>query len=308
MKHTYLFLLLFSCAGCSGQQNNSAKAEHTEDSPTFRMISIPSILTEPAERADYLVKHYWDNFDFSDTAYIHLPAVTEQALADYIDIMPHVSLQTASASIREMLEKTKVEARMFAHFTALYEKYLYDPNSPMRNDELYIPVLQTLLASQTISEVDKIRPAHQLEIALKNRVGEKAIDFTYTLANGQTSTLYRVASDYTLLFFYNPDCNNCKEVAQQLQASSVTDRLIKEKRLKILAIYPDEDLQAWKEHLPDIPQDWINSYDDGSRLKEEEVYDLKAIPTLYLLDKEKKVLLKDATFDLLEYFLQQSTD
>jgi thiol-disulfide isomerase/thioredoxin len=304
MKHVYLFLLFFPCAGCSGQQNNGAKTEQAEDPRTFRMISIPGILTEPTERANYLAKHYWDLFDFSDTAYIHLPAVTETALADFIDIMPHVSPEVAPASIKEMLEKTKVEARMFAHFAALYEKYLYDPNSPMRNDELYIPVLQTLLASETISEADNIRLAHQLEIALRNRVGERATDFAYTLPNGQTSTLHRMASDYTLLFFYNPDCHNCKEVAALLQASPVIARLMEEKRLKILAVYPDEDLRAWRTHLPDIPQEWINAYDDGARLKEDEAYDLKAIPTLYLLDKEKRVLLKDTTCDLLEQFLQ----
>lgn len=43
-------------------------------------------------------------------------------------------------------------------------------------------------------------------------------------------------------------------------------------------------------------------------LKNDEIYDLKAIPTLYLLNKEKKVLLKDATFQQIENYLSQTTN
>jgi hypothetical protein len=34
-----------------------------------------------------------------------------------------------------------------------------------------------------------------------------------------------------------------------------------------------------------------------------ELYDLKAMPTLYLLDKDKKVLLKDAPVEQVEQYL-----
>ena len=40
-------------------------------------------------------------------------------------------------------------------------------------------------------------------------------------------------------------------------------------------------------------------------IKEKNLYDLKAIPTLYLLDKNKKVLLKDAVVGQIEQYLQQ---
>lgn len=38
--------------------------------------------------------------------------------------------------------------------------------------------------------------------------------------------------------------------------------------------------------------------------KGKNLYDLKAIPTLYLLDKDKKVLLKDATVAQIDQYLQ----
>ena len=52
------------------------------------------------------------------------------------------------------------------------------------------------------------------------------------------------------------------------------------------------------------PKEWINGYDKKLVIKEKNLYDLKAIPTLYLLDKDKKVLLKDATVAQIDQYLQ----
>jgi hypothetical protein len=73
--------------------------------------------------------------------------------------------------------------------------------------------------------------------------------------------------------------------------------------LKVLAVYPDENLEIWKKHLNDLPPAWINSYDQSQTIRQHQTYDLKAIPTLYLLDESKRVLLKDATATTIhEYF------
>ena len=41
-------------------------------------------------------------------------------------------------------------------------------------------------------------------------------------------------------------------------------------------------------------------------IDQKSLYDLKAIPTLYLLDKDKTVLLKDATAEEIEEYLQKN--
>lgn len=295
------FPLIFN--SCQGQR--AAKTENTDSTPrTFEMVSLPSMITDPEERAKYLVEHYWDKFNFTDTAYVHLPEITEQAVSNYIDLMKYVSPEVASSSIKGMMQKAEADSLVFAHMAGLYEKYLYDPNSPMRDESLYIQVLESILSAPVFDEVNKIRPAHLLELALKNRIGESATDFTYTLADGKAGTLYNIKTPYLLLFFYNPDCHACKEITEETSKSPLITQLLADKTLKVLAVYPDEDLEAWKKHIPDVPANWINSFDKSVSLKNDEIYDLKAIPTLYLLDKDKKVILKDVTFSQLEEFLQ----
>lgn len=296
------FSLIFNA--CSGQQASQTKVEK-DGTPTFEMVAVPSVITEPAERAEYLAKHYWDTFDFTDTTYIHFPEITEQAVSNYIGIVNYVSPETASSSLKQMMAKAAADSVMFSYFAGLYEKYLYDPNSPLRNETLYVNILESVLAAPVWDEVNKIRPAHLLELALKNKVGSPATDFTYTRANGEEGRLYGLKADYLLLFFYNPDCHACKELTDQLASSGLIKGWLQEKYLKILAVYPDEDLTAWKNHLSYMPTEWVNSYDKTLSIKNDEVYDLKAIPTLYLLDKAKKVILKDATFNQIEDFLQE---
>jgi hypothetical protein len=298
-----LWILFVNCNGQKAPKASGIPAAESEAAPSFQMVTIPSVLTGPDERAEYLMRHYWDHFDFSDTAYIHLPEITEQAFVDYIEIMPYTSVPVVAESVKDMLAKAEAERKVYLYFVDLYEKYLYDPNSPMRNDEFFIPVLEAMLSSAAVEE--KTRPAYLLELARRNRPGAKAADFTYTLADGKKATLYSIRSEYTILFFYNPDCRNCREVSGQLQASPVIQHLTQEGRIRILAFYPDEDISAWRNHLLHIPGEWINSYDATARVKDDEIYDLKAIPTLYLLDKEKIVLLKDPTFEQLEIYLRQ---
>lgn len=269
----------------------------------FRLPDIPDSLTDPGQRADYLSVHYWDNFDFTDTTGIASPGKTEQILSDYIAILPYVSDQMAQGSIHELMYRAEQGKHLFPFFAELLEKYLYDPNSPFRNEEYYLHVLRYIEASPALDEIQKIRFAYQLSSVLKNRKGTKAADFTYTLSAGDKNRMHNIQSDYLLLYFNNPDCHACEEIQAGLEASPIVSKAIKSDRLKVLAVYPDEDLTEWKTHPSRMPACWLNSYDAGQRIKGKELYDLRAIPSLYLLDKNKTVLVKDGTIEQVEQLL-----
>ena len=157
MKYLYVLLLTLTVNACSGQRNQKTEESNVAP-PTFEMVSVPTLITDPVERAEYLVKHYWDKFDFKDTTYIHEPQVTEQALSNYIDLMNYVSPAAMSSSVKAMMKQTEQDSAMFQYFSEMMEKYLYDPNSPLRNEEMYIAVLEYLTESSSLSDVEKIRP------------------------------------------------------------------------------------------------------------------------------------------------------
>jgi len=299
-------LCLVACK--SGNASGLNKNEAAQDSVIkFTLPAVPPMLTAPELRADFVVRHYWDNVNFADTNYIHHPEVTEQAWADYCNILNHVPLETAQEAMRKTIDRANASKKMFTYITGLADKYLYDPNSPVRNEEFYLPVLEAMIDSPLLEEIEKSRPKALWELAQKNRVGTKARNFKYTTATGAQGSLYQQQAEYTLLFFNNPGCHACAETIEALKNAPAINQLIEQKRLTVLAVYPDEELSEWRRHQNEFPKEWINGYDKKTVIKEQNLYDLKAIPTLYLLNKEKTVLLKDAAAQAVEKYLQMKS-
>ncbi len=318
---TIILLILFTFAACKSKEakpseensTNTSEEPITNNTPeeSFPIPPIPVMMTNPEEIMNYLSEHFWDLYNFSDTTLINQPDITEQGLVDYLQLLNQLPKSSAERSINIMLNKAKPHPTMYNHFAELYEKYLYDPNSPFRNEELYIPITQHLIASGLLSDAKREVCKFQLEMAQKNRVGTTATDFTYTLVDGDKNNIHSLQSSYLILFFTNPDCPACASTTKQIVNSKALQGIfalnsINNKMLTVLSIYPDASVDEWRKALPTLPQKhWINSYDDGEVIINKRLYDLKAIPTLYLLDKEKKVVLKDVTLREIEaYFMK----
>ena len=279
-----------------------------KDKAAFTLPRIPSVITTSRARASYLVLHYWEHFNFRDTALISRPEITEQAFVNFLDVLPEVPLQEAEKGITALMDSAASDSAMYVHFTNLASKYLYEPNSPFRNEEYYIPVLRHIIALPRMEEPDKSRPRFLLDMALKNRPGEVAADFVYTRTNGSRGRLRRISADYTLLFFNSPDCEDCRRVKDYMAASErfagmTGEGSARRPRLVILAVYPDEDVEQWRAAA--YPPCMLNVHDASQAINRHRLYDLKAVPCLYLLDADKRVLLKDVTVEHVELYLRE---
>lgn len=298
MKNLFMAVLaaaamLCGCGGCGGRNAASAVADVADSGQrVFRPATPPAMLT-PEQQAGYLNEHFWDTFDFADTLFL-AEADTMQMMTSFaLYVQQFVPDSLAAESMSRLFEKAAVSKPMLEYFAMLAENVLHDPNSQFRNDELYIPVLETVLASDLLDKYERMPYEYDLEIARQNRIGRKANDFRYTLASDRSARMYDIRADYLLLFISNPGCPMCRDVRERIKASKVLTDLVGQGRMKVLVIYPDADLKSWREHLPEYPESWINAYDYGREITKQRLYDLRAIPSLYLLDADKRVLAKD---------------
>lgn len=78
--------------------------------------------------------------------------------------------------------------------------------------------------------------------------------------------------------------------------------------LTVLSLYPDKQLDLWYKHAKDFPPQWIVACDPVQAIDREQLYDLQAIPSLYLLDQDKTVLLKDAAYEQIEQRLNEAEE
>lgn len=309
------FLVIYSCSSSKKTQidatgDDSLKLEQTIVPDTFVLPNIPAEITNSDARAEYLVMNYWNRFDFSDEKLTQRPEITEQAFVDYVNILSYVSFDKAKESLSQTLKKAEADNTMYSYFATLFDKYFYGANSPFRNEEFYIPVLQEFVKSDLLSDADKSRYQFQLELVVKNRVGQTANDFSYTLASGQSQKLHSIKSEYLVLMFSNPGCSTCASVTYALTQSASLNQAFSmnsptRTMITVLTVFPDADKDEWLLHLPQMPANWIHSYDKGMTITKEKLYDIKAIPTLYLLDKDKKVILKDTSIEAIESFFEK---
>ena len=120
-----------------------------------------------------------------------------------------------------------------------------------------------------------------------------AANFSYVTRDGKRRSLRDTkVNGSLLLIFYDPDCDHCKEIMAELQANGTLSAAIVGGRMTVLAVYAGEDRELWQETAPSLPERWIVGL-DTSDLEEKGLYVLRAMPTLYLLDSDKKVILKD---------------
>jgi hypothetical protein len=79
-----------------------------------------------------------------------------------------------------------------------------------------------------------------------------------------------------------------------MSSSPDISALIDAGRLKVVDVYIDQEVDDWKAHIDEYPKNWINGYDHGYTIRTDLVYNVRGIPSVYLLDKDKTVLMKDA--------------
>ena len=203
--------------------------------------------------------------------------------------------------------RMEADSTAYRRFGLLGEKYLNEPNSPMRNEDFYIAVLEQMLQSDRLQEWEKIRPADRLKQAHKNRPGMKAADFTYVTVHGDNSRMSRLKAQYTMLFFYDPDCSNCRKFEKLFAEIPAFVEMVENGTLRVLAIYPDENREEWAAKAVYMPQGWIVGWNKAGDIRTRQLYDIRATPTIYLLDGRKRVILKDTSMEqLIDYLATQA--
>ena len=151
-----LIILMFF-PSCAGQQQKTVQEEVKR---SFTLPQVPSMLNTPEARAQFVSEHYWDNFDFADTAYIHLPDITEQALVNFMDLMQHVRQDVVESSISILYEKAAPHSPMLWHFWETMSRYWNDPNSPLKNEKMIITLCKQIEKLPQLKETHKQRASY----------------------------------------------------------------------------------------------------------------------------------------------------
>lgn len=124
-------------------------------------------------------------------------------------------------------------------------------------------------------------------------IGKIAPDIIMTNQNGQKQSLHDFESPFTVLFFWSPDCAACKASAPKLVD------FVNNHRDKGVAVFSvctnqgNEEPLCWT-GVEDLGMNvLLNTTDPDGSSHFMDIYDIKRIPQVYVLDRDKKILIKN---------------
>lgn len=283
---------------------------------------LPANLKDPKNKADSLAAynffkaHYWDGVDFWDARVSRTPASLFEAKLDkYFEevVSPHpdsvikeidwmLGYASISADMTQFLllkfvnrylnQKYMWEDAVFVH---LFEKYFSNKKYPWLTDK----------GVKTITD-----RAYSL---MANIMGTQASDIELPDSSGKNITLYNQQSPFLIVCFWDPVCGHCKEIVPQLD--SIYKAKWKSYGLKIYSVAKETD-GTKKDWLSFIREhslgEWTNVYcskaDEKARIDAgipgySQLYDVQTFPTLYLLDKDKRIIAKKLSWQQMDEIL-----
>lgn len=267
-------------------------------------LQIPPLLSQDrSTAAEYVVMHYFDPFPFTDTTLLNTTLV-EQAIAVYLSALSEVPPKKGIESLRSLLKKAEVDSLMQRKFIYSLEQ-IFKSNNEIKFTNVYMEtILELAIQSPYFIEAEKQRMQKTLANVRKNKEGSIATDLELEDSKGNVFTLHSIESPYILLVFTNPGCPACADLRTALAANSKLGEMIERKDLKLINVYLGEDLDAWRKHAGEYPSQWLYLRDKTQAVFKNDEYYIPAIPSVYLLGNDKRILLKDAPYRLVEEALK----
>ncbi len=240
------------------------------------MPSVSTSVKDPHERASIICAHFWENavFPGTDVPVDSVSPDLEQAMANFAAIAAMASEpDSVSLGVRQMIFKGGIDRVM-----PLAERYLYDPNSPVRSEETFLLFLE---AAPQWERTDLLLPQ-----VLKNRVGSAAADFPFIDSQGNRSSLHEFLKQHgeTFVYFFDSECNVCKDLIPVASEAS--------QGLPVLAVCPEANAKDFNEVLTLFPKDWTVVRDLGE-IDDNELFIFPALPSVYVLSPSAEVIAKD---------------
>ena len=253
------------------------------------------------KRYHYHKNHYFDGVDLADAGLLRTP-IFHQKIVEFLDKViiqnPDSIIQEIDFLLKAAAENDEVYRYMLVTLTNKYE------TSPiMGMDKVFVHLVEQSYLPGTAGWLDSDmlqKLSDRIATMKPNFIGNQAPPLVLNDTLLTTVSLYDIHADYTILYFYDPDCGHCKNETPVLYEAYGN---LRNKNIEVLAINITTNTERWKEYITENEFDWINLMDSFNRSDFRYYYDVRTTPTLYILDKDKKIIAKKLDATQVEEFI-----
>ncbi|HEX4958747.1 MAG TPA: thioredoxin-like domain-containing protein [Lacibacter sp.] len=294
----------------------------------FRLMKEPVYQLKGNSKQDtvnawyHYKQQYWADISPADERLLRTP-MFEQRLSRYFETVVYRHPDSIKAEVDRFVIYSRTNNTMFRYFINRFTNEYMNPKY-MGLDVVFLHIFEKYYLTNQVTWLepkDKELVYNRAYSIMGNIVGEPAAELNMLDTLDRKVNLYSIIAPYTLLVFWDPDCSHCREQVPVIDSLYKTNW--QKLGMKLVGVLVDT-VRSEKAKLPEVKKHWM-SYISENKLnnwmhwyqsfeaREQErinsipgfrqTYDIFQTPTLYLLDKNKRIVAKKITAEQVNDFL-----
>lgn len=268
--------------------------------PLFEYPVAPEEMTDLQSRSNFIVSNFWRQFDFDKKSVGQ--SQLNHAFGVFASALPWANEKVADDAVDQLLKNLKKRPGLLYQFTLAAEESLYSPSADFWIDEVYLKFLNAVHSSKKIKDIRKARFELQRTPLANSLKGKPLPDFEIVSPAGDKIS-FNVSAPLNIVEFGSPSCFDCRMTKLKLDTDMDIAEMIEKGALSIWFVVPDaESEENWQAELSDYPSAW--TVGAGNEL--DMLVDMRKTPSLYLLDGDGNIILKNTGIDTVLNYIKSA--
>ncbi len=304
-------------------------------------VDANGVVLDSNFRFNYFRKHYFDHVDFTNDALVN-SAIFHSKLEYYFSNKMMIQhWDTVNKYAFQLCDQLNPTSKMFEYCVSWITSH-YGKSKQMGMDKVYIYMADRYYCSK--NKEGKSPAFWMTEDKLKELCDKVVVQKNLVMGVVPPNLILKDTSDakwvnmyadldaeYTVLYFWDPECGHCKKITPKLQ--TLYAQKFKDRGIEIYSVGKavGDDFEKWKKFIRDNKLEFINvavteslytaakqdarqfipKYTTIESLNYQSTYDIYATPRIFVLNKKHEIIAKQISISQLEDLmdrLQNKTD
>jgi thiol-disulfide isomerase/thioredoxin len=270
-------------------------------------FSVPAGVQNPdsvkwVHNYNYNKDHFFDNVSLTDERLVRTPILYARLNTFFTNVVIQAP-DSINKEIDKIIHKCQSNYKVF-QFIAVYLFNHFRESEIMGHDAVMVKLADDIYLSGKADWVtkefkDDLRK--QIDLIRPNLIGKKGENLIMDSYKGIFVSLYDIEKDFTILYFWEPDCGHC-----QVETPKLKDyyEKAKDEGIEVFAVCTTADKVKWSKYIEDNKLTWINGWDPKRASHFDYYYNVQSTPTVYILDRNKKIIAKKLAVEDIGSYLE----
>lgn len=283
MKIKTIISALVGLVVFAGSLGVQAQSGLSSVEPLFEYPKVPDQLTKVNMRSNYMVLHLWDECPLDKEDITNVESFRE-TFSDFVSFFVLADYDEVEKGVKKFVDKVAKNKTNLNSVLGFVDTEIFAPQSRHWSDDVYTIFAKALLDNRKVDKNVKAMLETNLQMLANSKLDTQLGNLTFVKPRDGKATLYDLTSEYVFVFFNDGSVDD-SIYKLRLNTDVATNTLIKNGNISIVSVYsgttPDAKLEG-------EPENWYVAKLDNMQ----QTYDMRVKPTLYILSKDKKIIVK----------------